>query len=161
MTGTTWFQSHWQEPITDNNNLLCLQTGSNINVFWEAPSGIWPKQMQELITKHKQSSKSLVEEFLERLREPEGIKTPQKYQKCQLTWTLGDSQRLNHQSKPLHWLDLAPFPQICRRCAACFLYMPVNEWNMISFSINKVLSQYKSCIILKKKPNITYLKLIR
>ena len=42
---------------------------------------------------------------------------PQEDQQCQLTWTLGDSQRLNHQPKSIHRLDLCT-PCICSRRAA-------------------------------------------
>ena len=34
------------------------------------------------------------------------IGNPQEDQQSQLTWTLGDSQSLNHQPKNIHGLDL-------------------------------------------------------
>ena len=44
-------------------------------------------------------SGSLVEELGEGLRDPDGIGTPQEDQQSQPTWTLGGSQRLNHQAR--------------------------------------------------------------
>ena len=43
------------------------------------------------------------------LRNPEGTGTPQE-DESQLTWAQGDSQRLEHQPKSIHRLDLAPSP---------------------------------------------------
>jgi hypothetical protein len=43
------------------------------------------------------------------LGEPEGPRTPQEDIQSQLTWAHGGgSQRLNHQSKSMHSLDLGP-----------------------------------------------------
>ena len=44
----------------------------------------------------------LVEEQEEGLLAWTGIGTLQEYQQCQLTWTLGGSQSLNHQVKNIH-----------------------------------------------------------
>jgi hypothetical protein len=49
---------------------------------------------------------SIVEEVGKRLKDPEGIETPQACQQNQLTYTCGGSQRLNHQSKSIHRLNL-------------------------------------------------------
>jgi hypothetical protein len=43
-----------------------------------------------------------------RLKNTKGIGTPQGNQQSELTWTLGGSQRLNHQPKSLYGLDLVP-----------------------------------------------------
>jgi hypothetical protein len=43
-----------------------------------------------------------------------GIGTLQDDQQSQLTWILGGSQRLNHQPKSIHGLDLGN-PHICSR----------------------------------------------
>lgn len=42
----------------------------------------------------------------EGLRNPKGTGTPQEAQRS-LTWTLGGSQRINHQTKSIQGLDLA------------------------------------------------------
>ena len=57
-----------------------------------------------------------MEELGEGLRGLKGIGTPQEDQKSQLTWTLRGSQRLNHQPKSEHGLDLG---SLCggSRCA--------------------------------------------
>jgi hypothetical protein len=52
------------------------------------------------------SSESLVEELVEGLRDLKEIGTPQEDQQSQLTYSLGGSQRLNHQLKSKHGLDL-------------------------------------------------------
>jgi hypothetical protein len=54
-----------------------------------------------------------MEEFREELRAMKGIGTPQEDQQSPLTWTLGGSQRLNHQPKNIFGLDLAPNTNIC------------------------------------------------
>ena len=65
-------------------------------------------------TLHKaQSSKSLVEELGERLREPESSRAPQEDLQSQLTWVLDDSQSLGKQPKNMHGLDLGPL-HICK-----------------------------------------------
>jgi hypothetical protein len=51
---------------------------------------------------------TLMEELGKGLRAPKEIGTPQEEQQSQLTWTLGGSQRLSHQSKSIHGLDLDP-----------------------------------------------------
>jgi hypothetical protein len=38
----------------------------------------------------------------------EGIRAPQEDKQSQLTWTLGGSQRLNHQPRSTYRLDLDP-----------------------------------------------------
>jgi hypothetical protein len=44
--------------------------------------------------------------LMEELRTPKGIRIPWEDQQNQLTWTLGSSQKLNHQPKNIHRLDL-------------------------------------------------------
>ena len=51
-------------------------------------------------------------------------------QQSQLTWTLGGSQRLSHQPKSMHGLDLAPTSpthNIYSRCVAWSSYCP-KQW---------------------------------
>ena len=60
---------------------------------------------------------SLVEELGEELKNSERIGTPQEDQQCELTWSFGHSQRLNHQPKSIQRLDLGPL-HICSRCTA-------------------------------------------
>lgn len=57
----------------------------------------------------KQEAERLVEESGEGLRELEGSRTPQEDLLSQLTWAHGGSQRLNHQIKTMHGLDLGPY----------------------------------------------------
>jgi hypothetical protein len=52
-----------------------------------------------------------------RIEDLKGIGTPPECQERQLTWTLGDAKRLNHQPKRIYRLDLRPL-HICRRDAA-------------------------------------------
>jgi hypothetical protein len=49
-----------------------------------------------------------MEELGEGLRDPKRTGTLQEDQQCQLTWTIGGSQSLNHQPKYEHGLDLSP-----------------------------------------------------
>ena len=88
----------------------CRQEPS-ITVLWEAPPSSWLKQMQRPTAKH----------WMEGLRDLEGKRTSQADQQSQLTWTLGGSQRLNHQLKYIHELDLV-LPTPCTphiyRCTA-------------------------------------------
>lgn len=44
------------------------------------------------------------------LRDPKEDRTPQEVQQSQITWTLGVSQRLNHQPKSEHRLDVGLTP---------------------------------------------------
>jgi hypothetical protein len=56
--------------------------------------------------------------FERRNEGPKGDRTPQEDQQSQIIWTPRGSQRLNHQPKILHELDLAlptPTPHICSR----------------------------------------------
>ena len=53
------------------------------------------------------SSGSLSEELGKGLRDRK-MRTPQEDKQSQLTWTLGGLQRLNHQPKSRHGLDLGP-----------------------------------------------------
>ena len=53
-----------------------------------------------------------MEEMGEGLKDSKRTGTPQEDQQSQLTWTLGGSQRLNHQRKYIHGLDLTPTPKI-------------------------------------------------
>ena len=48
-----------------------------------------------------------MEELGEWLRATKGRETPQKEQQSQLNWTLGGYQRLTHQPKSVHGLNLA------------------------------------------------------
>ena len=65
-----------------------------------------------------------MEELGEGLRDPEGIASPQEDQQNQLTWTFGGSQRLNHQPKSIHRLDLAPHPMYVQMCSLVFMWVP-------------------------------------
>jgi hypothetical protein len=58
-----------------------------------------------------------MEELRERLRDCKRTGTPQEDQQSQLTCTFGDSQRLNHQPKSEHGLDIGPL-HVCNRWAA-------------------------------------------
>jgi hypothetical protein len=49
-----------------------------------------------------------MELFREGMRALKAIGTPQEDQQSPLTWTLGGSQRLNHQPKSKHGLHLGP-----------------------------------------------------
>lgn len=53
-----------------------------------------------------------MEESGEELRDSKMIGTPQEDQQSQLTWTVGGFQRLNHQLKSEHGLDLGPCPYV-------------------------------------------------
>ena len=64
----------------------------------------------------------------EGLQAPEGTGTPQEDQQSQLTWTLGGSQRLNHQPKSIHGLDLV-LPCICSKCPAWSSCDSPNNWS--------------------------------
>ena len=66
------------------------------------------------------SSGSLAEELGVGLKNLEGTGIQKEDQESQLTWTLGASQRLNHQPKNIQGLDLAAPPPtcICSRCVA-------------------------------------------
>jgi hypothetical protein len=44
------------------------------------------------------------------LRDLDRPRAPQDDLQSQLTWTVGASQRLKHQSKNIQKLDLAPYP---------------------------------------------------
>jgi hypothetical protein len=58
-----------------------------------------------------------MEELGERLRDPKRIGTLQEDQQRKLTWTLGSSQRLNHQPKSEHKQHLGPLHICCSRAA--------------------------------------------
>ena len=49
-----------------------------------------------------------MEGWEEGFRGPKKTVTPQEDQESELTWTLGDSQRLNLQPKSIQGLDLSP-----------------------------------------------------
>jgi hypothetical protein len=49
-----------------------------------------------------------MEELGRKIEGPEGARTPQEDQQCQLTWTPGSSQRLSHQPKGKHGLNQDP-----------------------------------------------------
>ena len=51
-----------------------------------------------------------MKELGEGLKNSEVIGSPQEDQQSQLTWTFGDSQRLSHQPKSIHGLDLSFYP---------------------------------------------------
>jgi hypothetical protein len=51
---------------------------------------------------------SLMKELRGGLRDLKRTGPPQEHQQSQLTWTLGGSQKLNHQLKSKHGLDLGP-----------------------------------------------------
>ena len=59
-----------------------------------------------------------MEESGEGLRDPKEKETPQEDQQSQLTWTLGGSQRLNHQ--PGTYMGSL---NICSRCVV-FMWVP-------------------------------------
>jgi hypothetical protein len=54
----------------------------------------------------------IMEELGEGLRDLKRTGTSQENQQRQLTWTLGDSQRLNNQPKSKHRLDLGPLNKL-------------------------------------------------
>ena len=56
------------------------------------------------------------------------VETLQEDHLSQLIWTLGGSQRLNHQPKDMPWLDLGPL-HICSRCAAWSSCGSPNNWS--------------------------------
>jgi hypothetical protein len=60
------------------------------------------------------SSGSHMEELREGLRNPKRKGILQEDQQSQLTWTLGSSQRTNHQPKNIHRMDVGPL-HICKR----------------------------------------------
>jgi hypothetical protein len=76
---------------------------------------------------------SLVKDCGTVLSELEGLRTPQEDLQSQLTWARGaggrkeaeeSSQRLNHQPKSIHGLDLGPL-HIFSRCAGGFHVGPL------------------------------------
>ena len=68
-------------------------------------------------TNIRQSLAGLVAESGEGLKELEGSRTQQRDLWSQLTWAHGVSQRLNHQPKSMHGLDLRVL-HICNQYAA-------------------------------------------
>ena len=64
----------------------------------------------------------------EGLRELEGSREPQEDPQSQLSWAHGGSQRLNHQPKRMHGLDLSPL-YICSRYAAWSSCGSPNNWS--------------------------------
>ena len=89
----------------------------------------------------RQSSGSLVEEWEEGLRELERSRAPQDLQ-SQLIWAHGGSQRLKHQPKGMHGLDLGLL-HICSRCVTCSLpqtlWAPLSVWNRSLQQVGKAL----------------------
>ena len=81
------------------------------------PSSVRYTYLQLPAVKYQAEQGSLVEEWGIEVREPEGSRTPQEDLHNQLTWTHGDSQRLNYQSKILWGLVLRPL-YICSRYLA-------------------------------------------
>jgi hypothetical protein len=64
-----------------------------------------------------------MEELGEGLRDLEQIVMAQEDQDSQLTGPLGGSQRLNHQSKSVHKLDIGPL-HICRCATSVSMRVP-------------------------------------
>ena len=117
-----WTSNVWPN-VWQNHSLTLIMIASyawrevpNITVFWEDLPSSWPKQIQRHTANIRWSSKSLVENLGEQLRNLEQIGTPQEDQQSQLTWTLGGLQKLSHQSKSICCLELTPPPT----CSAWF-----------------------------------------
>ena len=86
-----------------------------------------------------------VEQSGEGLTDLKRTGTTEEDLQSQLTWTLGDFQRLNHQPKSKHGLDLSspspnPFPYIHSRYATWSSYMSPNIWYREGLSINLLLA---------------------
>ena len=69
-----------------------------------------------------------MEELREGLRAPKRIGMPQKEQQSQLTWALVGSQKLNHQPKSIHSLDLGLPEHMSQVCSLVFMWI-LNNWN--------------------------------
>ena len=73
-----------------------------------------------------------MEELEKGLRELEGIGTPEEDQQRQLTWTAEDSQKLNHQPRSIHRLDLPiphPLLHTGSKCAVGTLSGSPDNWS--------------------------------
>jgi hypothetical protein len=70
---------------------------------------------------------SLVEELQGRIENSEGERNSTE-RPTKLVWTLGDSQRLNHQQNNIYGLDLGPL-HICSRYAAWSSCGFPNNWS--------------------------------
>lgn len=110
-------------PDTTNNTLLFTDRSLEMTVFWEAPSTSWCRQMQN----HRQilgrDQGNLSGGRIERVEE---VKDTYLHIYSQLTWTHGGSQRLSHQPKSTHSLEISSL-HICIRCTSCSCGLP-NNW---------------------------------
>ena len=59
-----------------------------------------------------------------RIEGPKEDRTSQEDQLSQLTWTLGSSQRLIHQPKSMHRLDVALLSIMEQMCSLVFMQIP-------------------------------------
>ena len=66
--------------------------------------------MKRLTAKHWMELEDSYGRVGGRTEGPKQIGTLQEDQQSQLTWTLEDSQKLNHQPKNTHWLNLGTTP---------------------------------------------------
>jgi hypothetical protein len=112
MTGPPWDLSHGREttPDTVKDTLLCLQTGAWHNCLLK---GFIHQQTETDAETHSQTSVraqgSHVIELGIEVSKPEGPRIPQEDLQNQLAWAHGGLQKLNHQPKSIHGLDLAPY----------------------------------------------------
>ena len=110
----------------------------SISVLWEAPpadNGIRYREPQPNI---RWSSGDLSEESGEGLWDPKRTGTPQEDQQYQLVWILEGFQRLNHQPKSEHGLDLAPPPHthMEQMCSLVFIWVSQElEWGQSLTSV--------------------------
>ncbi|EDL37377.1 mCG1046215, partial [Mus musculus] len=71
----------------------------------------------------KWSLGTLVEELWEGLQALKEIGTLQEDQQSQLTWTTRGSQKLNHQPKSIHRLDLGLLAHMEQICSLVFMWI--------------------------------------
>jgi hypothetical protein len=76
-----------------------------------------------------------MEELREGLKALKGIGTPQEDQQCQLTWTLGSSQRLSYQPKSIHRLDLGPWHRRSRCAVSLYVDPPTTGAGVVPKTI--------------------------
>ena len=77
-----------------------------------------------------------MEELWVRLKELEGSRSSEENLQSQLTWVYGGSQRLNHQQKSMHWLDLG-----CLYLCNQYLSLMCVSWRLIEA---RAVSDYDS-----------------
>ena len=77
-----------------------------------------------------------MKELWVRLKELEGSRSSEENLQSQLTWVYGGSQRLNHQQKSMHWLDLG-----CLYLCNKYLSLMCVSWRLIEA---RTVSDYDS-----------------